>query len=334
MSSKKSTTNSKPTEIFVSLVCPVSHHQPDTISGIKAFQKNLAAKYENYEVILVDNTGLSTPTTLSKLLNSDPNLRLLKLARPHEIQTSIFAGLEQAIGDYVIVAFPESDPASIITRLLRRLYIGHDIVISLSTKEFIEPVWNQVGSRFFYWYTTSVLKLNHLLPQATSTMGLNRKSLNALTQFQSYHRHLRFLITQTGFQVAHISYAPKAAPAYRSSRNLFESVNLALNTLVTYSRHPLRAVTWIGLLASLFNLGYILYVASVYFLKDQVAEGWTTSSIQNSLMFLFLFLSLAIISEYIGRILEETQKRPPYTIVEELTGTTHFPDHLRRNIVS
>jgi hypothetical protein len=42
---------------------------------------------------------------------------------------------------------------------------------------------------------------------------------------------------------------------------------------------------------------------------------------------------LAVIAEYIGRLLEESRDRPLYFVAEERTSSVLIPDATRRNVV-
>jgi dolichol-phosphate mannosyltransferase len=52
-----------------------------------------------------------------------------------------------------------------------------------------------------------------------------------------------------------------------------------------------------------------------------VAEGWASLMFVQLVMFCLLFLLLAIVSEYVSRILIEAKHRPLYYVREELGGT-------------
>jgi polyisoprenyl-phosphate glycosyltransferase len=99
------------------------------------------------------------------------------------------------------------------------------------------------------------------------------------------------------------------------------------------STRPLRLVGWLALLAAFLNLAYIGYVFAVRIFKTRVAEGWMTLSLQNAGMFLLLFLILAVVTEYVGRILDETRERPLYYIAEEANSSVMVPSAERRNVV-
>jgi hypothetical protein len=91
-------------------------------------------------------------------------------------------------------------------------------------------------------------------------------------------------------------------------------------------------VTVLGSLAALFNLLYAVYVLTFTLFIGGVMEGWTTTSLQLSLMFFIISVVLAVQSEYVGRILTETRREPSYVIMEELESETLISDLNRRNV--
>ena len=78
---------------------------------------------------------------------------------------------------------------------------------------------------------------------------------------------------------------------------------------------------------------YLAYIAFVYCLKTHVAEGWTTTSLEISIMFFFLFLILSVLCEYVGRLLEEVQDRPLYFIAQEKNSSVLLEHQIKKNIV-
>ena len=102
--------------------------------------------------------------------------------------------------------------------------------------------------------------------------------------------------------------------------------------ITSYSIRPLRVVSLAGLIVAGVNLAYALYVVVVFLADNAVERGWTTTNLQLSIMFFFLFVSLAVLSEYIGRLLAESRREPTYFIMEELMSERLIADETRRNI--
>jgi hypothetical protein len=109
---------------------------------------------------------------------------------------------------------------------------------------------------------------------------------------------------------------------------------VAVGIVVSNSTHPLRVVTWLGLVASGLNMIYMLYVVAIYLFKHSVAEGWATLSLQISGMFFCLFLFMSVLCEYIGRIVSEVRTRPLYHMLEERNSSVVIAHEERRNVAS
>src|SRR5699024_7839350 len=99
-----------------------------------------------------------------------------------------------------------------------------------------------------------------------------------------------------------------------------------------YSNHPLRALSYLGIFAGLLNVIYAVYVVLINISRIDVEKGWTTLSLQSSIMFFILFMILAVLCEYIGKILVESRNESPYHIMQELSSTISLADETRRNV--
>jgi hypothetical protein len=90
-----------------------------------------------------------------------------------------------------------------------------------------------------------------------------------------------------------------------------------------------------GIVAAIINLCYVGYVIGIYLFKNDVAPGWVTLSLQNAVMFLFVFGNLVLISEYVAQILDESQDRPLYHVLDERASAFGSDKRLaRRNVLS
>ena len=106
----------------------------------------------------------------------------------------------------------------------------------------------------------------------------------------------------------------------------------AIEMISSYSTHPLRVVTLLGLAAGALSLVYAGYVVVVTFTQERVAAGWPTTSLELSLMFFVVTVILAVQAEYIGRILSESRREAGYFIVEEIESDTLIAEMERRNV--
>jgi len=319
--------SSKQSNIFVSVVVLMHNDQRVVKSRVTKIAKMLESIYENFELVLIDNGSTDqTIENITKLLKRIKCIRLIRLLKQYNIETAAFAGLETSIGDYVVIMNLAHDPWNKIPQLIKKTR-KNSIVYGITGQKNKKPL----RKRIFYWYIRKILKLN--IPQNSELfMGLDRRAVNALTKFQNYH-HIRLTSSQIGFKTATFPYN-QLISLKKEDASIFNEINRAFDIIVTFSRHPLRFISWLGLGASLLNLIYALYILLIFLFKNEVAEGWTTQSTQNMVMMFVVLSSLTVLSEYIGRILEETRGHPQYHIIEELNSKVIISNKSRRNIIT
>lgn len=313
-------------DVFVSLVTVLDATVEDESDVLLEAQRLAAQRYSNYEIVAVDN-GME-PEQLARvrqLLREVPCVRILRLSRPFPYDTAVFSALESAIGDYVVVFEADRDPIGRIPDFVSSLVGGADIVQGMSQVRQPGNAAERIGRRLFYRYNARALGVR--IPEnATYFTGFSRRAVNSLTSTTRQYRYLRHLMRYVGYAIVDLPYAPR--PARSRGRGISDAVEM----VTSYSLHPLRVVSVLGLVVAGINLLYALYVVIVFFAVRDVEQGWTTSSLQSSTMFFFLFLTLAILSEYVGRLLAETRREPAYFIMEEMLSDQIIADGERRNI--
>lgn len=320
-------------DCFVSVVAPVCNDAAIIDDFIREVMEVLRKSYSNYELVLVDDgSDDDTAGRIASLLERYECIRLIRLSRKFGEEVAIFAGLESVIGDFVVVLLPNWDPPVLIPDLIQRTREGAEIVFGVTQNRKKDGWLISLGSRLFDWYCRRVLELN--LPRnSTQFRALSRQAVNAVVQVKNAHRYLRILSAEVGYTKKSFLYQPINRLGLRRKRGLWEAVSVAVDVMIASSAHPLRFVSWLGILASSLNMLYTIYVVAIYFFKAKVAEGWTTLSLQNAAMFFFVFLILTVSSEYIGHILAETVERPLYYILEEKSSSVSLANEERRNVV-
>lgn len=320
----------KVSDIFVTTVLVADEYAEDMAPKIKTLAGLLRARYSNYEIVLIDNgLRLVELKAVRELLPKVACIRVIRLSRSHDTDTAIFAGVEASIGDYVCTLYND-DPVELVPEFMAEAQ-KHDIVFGIATNLKRKSYVEEMGARLLYWYSKRFMHIN--VPRgSTYFICMNRSAANALTRSGRFMRHIRHMAKRVGFDSTNLKY--KLASGGRAYHRLGASTlwSRAIDLVSNYSSHPLRMVTYFGIFAGLMNVFYAFYVVAVNLSEDDIAQGWTTLSLQSSLMFFILFLILALLAEYIGKILNETQQEPPYHIMQELSSTVSIADETRRNV--
>lgn len=316
-------------DMFISAVIVASDSSEDIVKYIQELSKLLRTTYIDYEIIIVDN-GIRDDFSrgMATELLQLPCVRIVRLVRRFSHDTALFAGLEVAIGDFVCTLDSGIDPVSIIPQLIDQNQTK-DVIQGVSKIPPTGSISSRLGRRVFYWYNRKYLGID-IPVNSTYLASYSRRAVNSLTQSTRSQRHIRHLARRVGYAYEVALYVP--LKSFNRQRKLKTGFIEALEIAVGYSTHPLRFVTWLGLLAGAVNFMYAIYVLCVNIFDKNVAVGWTTTSLQLSVMFFVVFIIFVIISEYIGRILTESYKDPQYYITDELTSSVNLADAERRNI--
>lgn len=320
-------------DCFVSVVAPVANDEAIIGSFIAETLSVLREHYLNYELVLVDDcSNDDTVARVTALLHQHECIRLIRLSRSFGLDVAISAGLDSVIGDFVVVMLPHSDPPALIPQIVAQARQGAGIVFGVLSGQPGDGFAMKLGSAVFYWYCRKVLRLN-VPKNAAVFRALSRQAVNALIQIRDRCRYLPILSAQVGYEHQSFLYEPFDREGRPRKRRLADAANLAIDIITTTSSHPLRFATWLGLIASLLNGLYACYVVAVYVFKARVAEGWTTLSLENAAMFFFIFLILAVLGEYVGQILSQSEDRPLYYVLEERNSSVQLADESRKNVV-
>jgi glycosyltransferase involved in cell wall biosynthesis len=280
----------------------------------------LAAHFPNYELILVDDHSTdTTPVLVQGLLARHAGIRYVRLARPVGGEVACHAGLEAAVGDYVVVMRARFDPPAEVVPLVQLAVEEGGTVLGVSPRRPPGSLLFRCCRAMFY-RMLALLMRSKVPANATGFCALTRPAVNTITRIRSRRRHLRVLACTIGYPVTLHPYRPTRAVPEGRRPTVGEALKDAIALTVISSRTPLRLVSSLGVLAGSFNLCYVLYVLAICFFKKEVAPGWTTLSLQIAAMFFFVFLILVALAEYVAQTLEESQGNPLYHVEDDRTS--------------
>jgi polyisoprenyl-phosphate glycosyltransferase len=306
-------------ESLISIVAPL---EGDTTAAVTAFVEETVAVLRqlvtHYEIILVDDgVRAETVNGVRALLERCDFVRFLRLSRHFGEETAIAAGLDVAIGDYVIVMLPNMDPPSLIPEFFERARGEADIVYGVRMHRKTEPLWYRAGARLFYWYINSVVKAG-IPNDSTQFRCMSRQVVNAITQIRDPDQYLRLLTSYIGFQKEALPYAPINRTGEPTVRPKGEAVNLARALVMDHTTHPLRTVLWMGVVIAMFNAVVV------------AVQG---GELHGALAFLVLSVMVAFVGEYVGGLSRRMRDRPAYYVREEHTSSVLLREE-RRNVVT
>jgi glycosyltransferase involved in cell wall biosynthesis len=319
-------------DAFISVIAPLSNAASIVDSFIADVSSVLSASYAHWELVLIDDGSTDdTAERVRRHLSSSAGLRLIRLSRHVGTEIAVSAGLDSAIGDFVVVMLPNSSPPALIPAMVEIARGETGIVFGCRASRSADSVLVRAGAAAFRWYCRSVLRLA-LPARATHYCVLARRVVNALTRDRRRLRDLRLLGLLTGFATRTLSFEEIDRGAGPNKRRFWHQLNLALAIMVQSSRHPLRFAAGLGVLAALANAAWALVVVTGW--VRGVESSQSVLQLQLALSFASLLSIAAIIAEYVGQLMAESDGRPLYYVMDEAQGSASILDDQLRNVVS
>lgn len=300
----------------VTLVIPVFNEQavlPELLRRVSDMMAGTAAI--QWTILLVDDGSHDHSTTLVRAQQKlDARFQLLELTRNFGFQAALAAGLAHAPGDAVITMDADlQDPPEIIPELVARWQAGADVVRAVRRSRQETGV-RRLGMDLFHGVFK---KLSDMPIEAnTGTFGLlSREAVDALNRLPERNRFYPGLRTWVGFTTAEVPYDRQRRAAGEPQQTLGRLLRYALDGVFSFSRLPLRLLTYSGIFISSLGFAIGLFFIVKRLLGLEVAQtGFTT------LVTLLLFLGgvqligIGVLGEYLGRIYDEVKQRPLYVV--------------------
>lgn len=319
--------------LFVSVVVPLSNDADIIEPVVTELGEVLRANYRHFEIILVDDGSIDgTIERVGKVLTEQDGLRLIPLSRPFGQEIAISAGLDSAIGDFVVVMLPNSDPPELIPEMIERARGGIGLVYGVRTDRSADPFLHRLGARVFYLIAAA--RGFPIQRDATHFRVLSREMVNALTRIRSPKRYLRTMSHSVGYGAQAMPYEVRYRRSTSRRRSLGQLGHLAADIVVTNTTWPLRAVSNAAIAMSGLALGFLAYVIGVVLMKDDVAEGWPSVAGPLALLFAMLFLVLGVFGHYLVRVLDSQADGPLYYALGERDSVAPSVIGEHRNVVT
>lgn len=274
----------------------------------------------DYELIVVDNASDDDSISVLKQLTAEnglPNLQVYALTKEVDADTASWVGLENALGDFVIVIDSLVDDISFAPQMLDQAVSGADVVFASNARKPAQSLAYR-GANIVFHSLYNRLNGVHLAKEAPQYRILSKRVINFILQHPQPALAYRYLPVTGGFARAYLNYS--SAPQASRPKRLGESIDRGMRLLVSTTRAPMRLVTSLSLFGAVANLIYCVYIVAVGILKTDVAPGWISFSLQQSGMFFLISLVLLVLGEYILNMASLSNEGPLYHVGQEFTS--------------
>lgn len=268
---------------------------------------------DSHVIFIDDGSSDRTWTIIEEQHRRSPRVRGVKLSRNRGHQHALLAGLLTASGDIVVSIDADlQDDLDVMKEMVAAHAAGADIVLGVRKSREIDTPFKRITAQTYYRFLRW-MKVEIVYDHADYRL-LSRRAIEALRRFEETNLFLRGLVMQLGFPTAIVHYTRVSRVAGESKYPLGKMVALALEGVTAFSTMPLRYITLLGFLISLFSflLGLWAFVSTLFL--NNTVPGWASTVIPIYLICGVQMICLGNMGEYIGKIYLETKRRPRFII--------------------
>ncbi len=270
----------------------------------------------DYEIIFVnDGSKDKTLELLSEIAKNNQKVKILSFSRNFGHQAAVTAGLQYVTGDVILIIDADlQDPPELIPDMLKLWEEGNEVIYGERKSREGESKFKLFTASMFYKTLNALSDVE--IPKNTGDFRLvDRKVVDTINSMPEHNKFLRGLFSWVGYKQYAFKYERKERFAGKTKYPLKKMLKLAADGIIGFSTKPLKLLGGLGIL-SIFISFIILIYALLSFAFDwgTLTPGWTSLMVAITFFAGIQLLSVWILSEYIGRIYDESKQRPQYII--------------------
>jgi len=292
---------------------------PETSKRLRAKILSLrkAGKISDKSRVMFVNDGSSDNTwqIISDLHAKEPGIFSgVNLSRNRGHQNALLAGLLTAANYADMIVSMDADlqdDVNAVDEMVDRYHEGFEVVYGVRSKRDTDTFFKRFTAEGFY-KVMKALGVDIVFNHADYRL-MSRRAVEGLAQFEEVNLFLRGIVPQIGYKWTTVTYERAERFAGESKYPLKKMLAFAADGITSFSVKPIRFVLWIGVVVFFISIVMLLY-ALIAKLTGHTSAGWT--SLMGSIWLIggVQLLSLGVVGEYIGKIYNETKRRPRFII--------------------
>ena len=268
----------------------------------------------NYEIIFVnDGSPDNSEEVLKNICSDDKNTIAIMHSRNFSSQNAFTSGMMYSSGDGVVLLDGDlQDPPELIEKFYEYWVGGYDVIYGVR-KNRDTIILLKFAYKLFY---RIFKRLSYIqIPIDAGDFSLmDRKVVDAINNSPENDRFIRGLRAWVGFKQIGVPYHRPERLFGKTTNNLFSNFRWARKGIFSFSNVPIEFIIYFSSFIVLISAFALVFYIGYYLANPTAPKGFTTIIV----LVLFLggtqLLSIGILAEYIGKILEETKRRPKFII--------------------
>ena len=308
---------------LITVIVPCYNEEDVLPMFYEEIQKVMAQMQEEhheleFELLFIDDGSRDkTLRILRDMALHDQRVRYISFSRNFGKEAGMYAGLENARGDYVVVMDADlQHPPAFLPKMYNYVKDGkYDCATTRRVSREGESKIRSAFARLFYKIMNKISQ-TEIVDGAQDFRFMSRQMVDAILQMPEYNRFSKGIFSWVGFRTKYIEYENVERPAGTSSWSFWGLFRYSLEGIFAFSTAPLAVAAILGALTIFIALVLIVVlIVKACLVTDADLRFLTALTIFCLLSGLQLFCT-GILGQYLSRTYLESKQRPIYLMRE------------------
>jgi dolichol-phosphate mannosyltransferase len=267
----------------------------------------------NFEIIFVNDSSPDNSLEIIEGLSlQDSRVKGITHSRNFGSQSAFLSGMRESVGEHVVLLDGDlQDPPELIAKFWAKKEEGFEVVYGRRVDR--EASWFMRRAYKAFYRVFQALAPFAIPRDAGDFSLMNREVVDVIKVMPERDLFIRAQRAYAGFRQAGVDYKRPERMFGTTTNNIGRNLGWATRGVLAVSRAPLTGLSLFAL--GLFGVSLVTIVIQIVsrLLFPSIApQGLVSVSVLIVGLGSLNLLAIAIVGEYVGRILEETKKRPRY----------------------
>ena len=306
---------------LLSIIVPCFNEEENIVDFYDEINKQSSFFIEkglDLEILYIDDGSKDhTAAEVKKLRERDERVHLVSFSRNFGKEAAIYAGLQRAKGDYVVMMDADlQDPPRLLPEMYGYIEQGYDSVATRRVTRKGEPRIRSFFARMFYRLMNRISK-TEIVDGARDYRLMTRQVVDAILAMTEYNRFTKGIFGWVGYETKWIEFENVERNKGETKWSFWKLFVYSIEGITAFSTVPLAIASFMGVLfcAAAFLLIIVTIVRKLLF--GDPTSGWPSLVCIICLVGGVQLFCLGIVGQYLSKTYMEVKKRPIYLVKED-----------------
>lgn len=307
----------------ISVIVPC-YNEEDVLSlFLQEVEKVFAIMQEKHgvemEYLFVDDGSRDgTFRFLKQAAKENPRVNYLSFSRNFGKEAAMFAGLEHATGDYIVIIDADlQDPPELMIEMYETLQTTeYDCVASRRVSRKGESKIRSFFARMFYKIIRKISKVD-IVDGARDFRMMTRQMTDAVLSLKEYNRFSKGIFAWVGFRTKWIPFENRNREAGTTKWSFWGLLIYAIDGILAFSTAPLALSAVLGILLCLAAMIMTVVIILKTLVFGDRVTGWPSLACIICFTAGISMFCSGIIGLYVSKVYSEVKGRPQYILKEQ-----------------